>query len=245
MHDYINLCVLFKYDLENMIPFVTTTFTPNNDKILFNQARYDINDVNNILSVDQIEHFNKIIDFLISCNYPLAKYRSIHIIGSTVEKNMHFVQFDNTLFTKQNNTDKYYNCMYINYKPAIFDNKSNPQTTIPTVNKNKSSKMQQRRINVFSIIFNILTIVNCFTYVTLSAAHENPNFSTDIVEHPFKTSFHIIFKGCLYTLLGQYVSNFAPYYSNFIFNALMAYVNFQLSKTNCKTPGNLFCMIDS
>ena len=243
MHDYLNLCVLFKYDLDKMVPLVTTTFTLD-ELDVFVKARYDINDAQSILSKNQVEHFNKIIDFLATSNYPLIKYRSIHIVGSTVEKNTYYVQLNNTLFIEQNNTEKNYH-IYINYKPAIFDNKYNSQITIPTVNKSTFGKTRSPKTNIFSIIFKILTIINCFLYVTLYAAKKNQNLSKELIQHPFKTSWRIILNGFLYAFLGGYVSNFFPYYSNFIFNGLMTYVNFQLCKINCKTKGNLFYILDS
>ncbi|XWV24478.1 putative ORFan [Tupanvirus deep ocean] len=248
MNNYLEICVLFNCDLENASPKVSTIFTPIDTKNHGDFAKAK-NDINNSVcfTKKQIEHFNKYIDFLTSCDYPLIKYESVHIFSSDCKGITHYVQLNNTLFNKdvieESNTivDTKNRSLYLNYKPNIFDSTwtryityssqylpfdYNSRSTNVSINIGENNKGKGK--SKLSLFFNGLTLLNCFTYAALYSIYKHPNLLNTLIQHPFRNSWSIVFDGIVYSAVGSVISGISPYYSNIIFNGLMCYINYAM-----------------
>ncbi len=246
MDHYINLCVMFKFDTENKEPILNTYYNANDIFLFFDQARADINNCKKF-TFDETKHFNKFIDFLINCNYPLSKFNTINFVGSNINGIMHYVRLNNIRFSSKNNelicTDKKYD-MYINYKPEIFNNKwfkFFPSYFFPyniyheKINNGKKYEYQisniypsQPKKNNKISLLNVLTITNCFIYAFLYKIRTNPLFFVNLIKNPFNQSTGLLFNGIYYSIVGTFISNIYPNYSNIFFNLLMFYVNLRM-----------------
>jgi hypothetical protein len=213
----LNGCLMFKYDLETISPLIITSYTFYENNVYFGHAHRDIDSAINILTKSQMKHFHILIDFLADSNYSLKNYEAVHIVGSSNEKNIYYVQINNADFLKQNITEQYH--IYLDYKPELFD-----KTKTGIFVKNTNS-------NILFGVLNGLTFANCFVYIILYSIYKNPGYLEKLLEHPFKSSWSIVSQGSFYSLIGSIISNWAFPYSNLIFIGLMSYINFDMYKT--------------
>ena len=236
MNNYIEACVMFKFDLEDMVPVVSTTYA----SIPFTKARSDIN-ASTILTNEQIDHFNNCLDFLENSTYPLNKFRSVHIVSSTFEENKHYIEMVNT---EDPNDNKHR--IFINYKPELFTNKwTQALSMIPSLSLpieinylaespnrkttfNLSTPQSKKKNSIVGILFNTSTILNCFVYGFLYHYGQNRTTRQTLIEYPFRSSGGIIFYGLLYSIAGSLISNICPYYSNITLNSVLGYINYSM-----------------
>jgi hypothetical protein len=208
----------------------------------------------------QIIHFIEYICLLEQCDYPLYKIGSIHILSSDINDKIHFVQINNTNFFQENNgiieNSANYDKLYINYKPELFDDKwskissgekigwylpstytnhtkkimtnHNSKFSIDIVNKKISSK---RSNLILTTILNGLTFSNCTIYIIMYWINKNPNFTQNLIKHPFDNSLDIIISSLFYGTIGIWISNIGSYYfPKIIINGILCWINYNLFK---------------
>jgi hypothetical protein len=244
MNTFLEVCVMSKFDIDGMEPTLTTLFTAIDVKNngTFDYARNDIRTTSSFTE-QQIDHFDKCLDYLAHCRYPLIKYESVHIVGSNINENKHYVQINNTAFENNSNNNpmvehnisaekprKKYS-LYINYKPELFNSKwlklVSPLSFFPKSNRKGIT-------NGVLVVSNIFTIFNCFTYALLYNIYKNPAIIQKLIDHPFHNSFIIIIEGVFYSSVGVFISNISPFHSNIVFNGIIGYINYNIFKTISK-----------
>lgn len=244
MNSNIELCVMFQFDVSNLEPIMTTIYDTTNNIYNFIEARKNINDCENF-TTEQKDHFNKMIDYLESCSYPLVNFHTIHIVSSDFNENKHYVQMNNSKFqalypnlddlTTDTNKKKY--AIYINYKPNFFKNNwiLNITNILPT--NDVSTTKPRKEISLWKLInktiskINIsVTFLNCFTYELLYVMNKKSNILEEFTEHPFRLSYSIISSGCFFSFIGYCISKLYPQYSGIIFNGIMGGINYNIFK---------------
>lgn len=230
MKNLIESCIIFNFDLEDKTPIVHTQYDAKNGNIsAFSKTKNDI-DASIYLIREQINHFMICVEYLENCDIPLKNFRSVHIVGSTIEKTTHYVEMTNA------NTENKTQCLFINYKPEIF---IKSRFNLLPLSVNFWAKNKNRESNFTLSIghesenltkyFNKITLFNCFLYSILFTISGKNDMST-IIERPFKYSTNILLNGILYGMVGNVISNLVPNYSNILFNGVLGYVNYTLYK---------------
>lgn len=211
MNRLIESCILEHFDLEDVPPMIETTY---------NDARTRIQSDDNALTIEQINHFEKILDYLSDTNINYVS--AVHIVSFSITGGVkHYVQI--------NINTKYDYHMYIDYRPEIFRS----ATTQIIENLRSSNDLRVtpvKKVNYIRWILGFITIVNCFGYSFLYRMLENPDYLRTIINHPFKSSVATILDGVGYTLIGGFISQLCGVYSSVIFNGFMIYVNLFIFK---------------